>query len=328
MRKLLIAAFAAAVVVGPSTPAARAMDERPAISARVDTPRDFGYHIGDVIPLALLIEAERGAVVDLESLPHRGETVGPFEVRDVRITRSRSASGSSYRVDLDLQTFFPAMSGVGLGFPPLDLRFALPEDRLADGGYAYRTVTLPPRLYFLSPTATGPRAFSANKPSVVPGAGWLFWGSVGAGAASVATGIGMLGLEVVGWWRRRLAKRRSKAEVRALATLRVIRERYLACEALTPLAFVRVSGVLRRFLGEHCGIPARAETIEQIRERFRGHPLERDLARVLEQCDEVVYDANRPAPSDKERIIREAATLIGELERTGCPTPGDNGASR
>lgn len=121
-----------------------------------------------------------------------------------------------------------------------------------------------------------------------------------------------------GWWRRRLAKRRSKAETRALATLRVIRERYLACEALTPIAFVRVSGVLHRFLNEHCGIPARAETIEQIRERFRGHPLERDLARVLEQCDEVVYDANRPVPSDKERIIREVATLIGELERTGC----------
>lgn len=328
MGKRLTGAIAAALLVGLSTPGARAAGDTPAISARFESPRDFGYHIGDVIPLTLVIEAERGAVIDLESLPHRGQTVGPFEVRRVRIRHSRTASGSAYRIEFSLQTFVPATSAVGVGFPPLDLRFAVGEDRLADGTYVYRTVTLPPRLLFLSPTATGPRALRANKGSVVPGAGWLFWGSLSLGAASLAMGVAMLAGELATWWRRWSEERRSRAEARALGTLRVLRQRYLACEELTPRLFVKISQVLRRYLGEHCGIPARVETVEQIVERFKGHPLERELAQVLEQCTEVVYDARRPTPSDKDRIIWEVTTLIGELERTGCPTQRGNGASR
>lgn len=328
MRTWLTAAFLLALLAAAVTSRAQPAGDTPSIAARLETPRDFGYHIGDVIPLTLVIEAARGAVVDLESLPHRGQTVGRFEVRSVRIRHIQTASGSSYRIEFALQTFVPAPVAVGVGFPPLALRFAVAEDRLADGGYAYRTVTLPPTIFFLSPTATGPRALRPDKGSVVPRAGWLFWSSVSLGALSMVAGGAMLARDLALRWRRRSLERRSRAERRALATLVVLRNRYVACEAMTPLLFEKISGVLRRFLGEQCGIPARVETVQQIKERFRGHPLEKEIGEVLEQCSKVMYDAHRPTSSDTERIIREVSMLISELERVGCPTPGGNGASR
>lgn len=328
MRIWLTAILTAALLATPVTSVARAAEERPSITARFETSRDFGYHIGDLIPLTLVIEAERGAVVDLESLPHRGQTVGPFEVRNVRISHVQTAGGSAYRIEFALQTFVPATAAAGVGFPPLDLRVAVAEDRLADGGYVYRTVTLPPSMFFLSPTTTSPRALRANKGSVVPRAGWLFWSSVSLGALSIATAGAMLARDLARWWHRRSIERRSNAERRALATLGVLRTRYVACEAMTPVLFVKLCGVLRRFLGEHCGIPARVETVQQIRERFSGHPLEKKIGEVLERCSEVIYDAHHPSPPDKERMIREVTALISELERVGCPTHGGNGASR
>lgn len=328
MRKWLIAAFALALTGWPLTLPAQAAQETPSLAARFETPREFGYHIGDLIPLTLLIEAEGRVVIDLESLPHRGEAVGPFEVRNVRIDHSRTGSGSVYRIEFTLQTFVPATSAVGVVFPPLELRFALPEDRSGDGGYVYRTVTLPPYLFFLSPTAVGPRVLRANKGSVLPHTAWFFWSSVSLGVIFLALALVMLVWDLARRWQRGLGEKRPKAEARALGTLRLLRERYLACEEKTPVLFLKVSSVLRRFLSKQCGIPARVQTIHQIRERFTGHPLEKELAEVLERCNEVIYDGHHPAPSEKERVIREVAALIDRLERVGCPAPGGNGASR
>ncbi|MBI4610028.1 MAG: hypothetical protein HY726_13585 [Candidatus Rokubacteria bacterium] len=328
MRKWLISACTLALLAWPLTPLAQAALEKPSISARFETPRDFGYHIGDLISLTLLIEAETSVVIDLENLPHGGDTVGAFEVRDVRIGHSRTASGSAYRIEFTLQTFVPAMSAVGVVFPPIELRFALPGDRSADGGYVYRTVTLPPHVFFLSPTAVGRRVLRANKGSVLPPTAWFFWGAVSLGGVLLTPALLMLAWNAARWWKRRSREELSPAGRRALGRLRVLRGRYLACEEKTPDMFLKVGAVLRRFLREECGIPARAQTIHQIRERFRGHPLEKELTAILERYSEVIYDGHHPAPAEKENIIREVAALIDRLERVGCPTHGGNGASR
>lgn len=328
MPKRLIVALALALMAWPLAEQGHASQERPPISARYETPRDFGYHVGDLVPLILVIEAESGVVIDLESLPHRGQTVGPFEVRNVRIDRSRTASRSAYRIEFTLQTFVPAKSALAVAFPPLELRFALPEERSADGGYVYRAGTIPPHIFFLSPTAIGPAILRPRKGSVVPQTGWFFWGSVSLGAAFLAMGSLMLAGDVARWRKQRSREEHSQAARWALHTLNVLRERYLACEDKTPDLFLKGSGVLRGFLADECGIPAPAQTIHQITERFRGHPLEKELEEVLERCNKVIYDGHHPTPSERDGIIREVAALIGRLEQVGCPAPGGNGASR
>jgi hypothetical protein len=328
MKKRVMVGCAVTLLVLASVLLAEAEPEQPQISVRFETPRDFGYHIGDLIPLTLLIETGTGVVIDLESLPHRGEAIGLFEVRNVRIDHSGTLSGSAYRIQFTLQSFVPATAALAAVFPPLELRFALPEDRLADGEYVYRAVTLPPHLFFLSPTAIGPVALRSLKGSVIPQTGWFFWGALGLGAVFLATGLGRLAWGVARWWKQRSVQERSRAARRAMRTLKVLRERYVACEETTPYLFSKASGVLRRFLTEECAIPARVETTHQIGERFRGHPLESELTEVLERCNQVIYDGDRPTPSERDGILREVTTLIGRLEQVGCPIHGGNGASR
>jgi len=38
-----------------------------------ELPRDYGYFIGDEIPLTLMIESQKGVVIDLVNLPRQGE---------------------------------------------------------------------------------------------------------------------------------------------------------------------------------------------------------------------------------------------------------------
>lgn len=328
MRRWVIAGVALTFLAWSPTLSAPAAQEKPSILVRFDAPRNFGYHIGDLIPLVLHIEAGAGIVVDLEGLPHRGDTVGPFEVRNVRIDRFRALSGSSYRIEFALQTFVPATRVTSASFPPLELRFALAEDRSQDGGYVYRSLTLPPYVFFFSPTAVGPEALRAHKGSVAPRVGWSFWGAVVLGAVFLAVALMRLARDLARWWQWRVRETRSQDDRRALQTLTVLRQRYLDCEEKTPFLFLKASGALRRFLKTRCGIPAHVQTVPQIREQFSGHPLEGQLVEVLERCNRVTYGGHRPTLAEKEGIIREVAALIGRLEEVGCPVHGGNGAAR
>ncbi|NIO04056.1 MAG: hypothetical protein GTN74_05420, partial [Proteobacteria bacterium] len=67
--------------------------------------RDFGFHIGDEIPLTVTLEAGNGPIVDLVNLPQKGEIHGPFEVRDVRVRKHRKSGGTVYTVLYRLQSF-------------------------------------------------------------------------------------------------------------------------------------------------------------------------------------------------------------------------------
>lgn len=119
--------------------------------------------------------------------------------------------------------------------------------------------------------------------------------------------------------KERSEEKHSEAWWRAMHMLEVLHERYLASKEKTPELFLQGSDILRRFLAEECGIPAPAETIHQIVERFRGHPLEREVEEVLGLCNKVMYDGQHPTPSERDGIIRELVALIGRLEQVECP---------
>lgn len=101
--------------------------------------------------------------------------------------------------------------------------------------------------------------------------------------------------------------------------LAALHERYLASEEKTLDLFLKGSDALRGFLAEECGIPAPAETIHQVVERFRGHPLGKEVEEVLGRCSRAIYDGRHSTPSERDGIIQELATLIARLEQVGCP---------
>lgn len=78
------------------------------ILPRFEVPRNYGFFIGDEIPLQLVIETTGDVMVNLEKLPQKGQKHGPFEVSDMRITRQTPAGhGVIYRVAYALQYFGP-----------------------------------------------------------------------------------------------------------------------------------------------------------------------------------------------------------------------------
>ena len=57
------------------------------ITVDFQCPRNFGFHIGDEIPLTVTLEVSEGPIIDLVNLPQKNEIHGPFEVRDVRVRK-------------------------------------------------------------------------------------------------------------------------------------------------------------------------------------------------------------------------------------------------
>jgi len=325
MRGGLSAAVAAVVLAWPAVPVAETGAGTPPASARIEAPRDFGYHVGDPIPLTLVVETERGTVIDPDTLPRPGDSVGPFEIREVRSERSALGPAWVHRIHLVLQTFVPAASTPVQTFPSLELGLA---PQAGDGGDAHRTVTLPSHPFVLSPTAVGPVEPRPMKGAVVPRPGWRLWGSVGAGALCLA--LGGAGLA------RNFARRRAKrpreepptAQPRALRTIRRLLARSLAHEETTPLLSLAASAMLRRRLSEAWGIPARALTLPQLREDLAWRPLGPSVAEALARCNRIIYDGHRPTPAETEELVREVTVLIERLERDGNPRPGGVGAAR
>src|SRR3990172_5891151 len=52
-------------------------------------PINFGFHIGDKIPLTVTLEAQKGVILDLVNLPRKNDTHGPFEVREMSVSERR-----------------------------------------------------------------------------------------------------------------------------------------------------------------------------------------------------------------------------------------------
>jgi hypothetical protein len=171
------------------------------IVTRFEIARDYGYFIGDVIPLALVVEVRKGVVVDLVNLPHKGEQHGLFEVRDVTITPSFQADGTTlYRAAYRLQYFGAAP--LATEFEPLEILYAPASDRdAATQAYQYKSLFSQPvhinisRIGPYQPTkALDPKGPLPDRRLA------LFWGPSILGAVCLMAAVGGWGRA---WWRGR-----------------------------------------------------------------------------------------------------------------------------
>jgi hypothetical protein len=325
MRPAVIALLLVATPAGAATAVPEPAAGPPPITVRIESPRDFGYHIGDVIPLTVAVDAPPDVVLDLENLPRPGDGLGPFEVRRVRVDRGLERAGARYRIRLELQTFVAGHAGI-LAVPPFELRYARSEERSADGTHVFETLMLPGQVLSLSPTVTSPREPRPDKAAVVPPPGAVFWTTVIIGAACLAAG-GTGGIAALVAWRRRHAARAgpSRAQHRALRTLGLLRDRYLGDPEKAPVLAARVSAVVRRFLEATRGVPARRLTTAELIAQLDGGPDHEALDAVLQRCNRVVYGGYRPTRQEQKRLLREAASLIAGGRSN---TFGERGASR
>ena len=120
------------------------------IVTRIDMARDYGFFIGDEIPLTLTIEVENDVVLDLMNLPRAGDQHGLFEIREMVLTSSTDENRiTTYDVRYQLQYFGAAP--LTIEFKPLEILYALGQERSSlTQMYTYKSLFTQPVIVNIS----------------------------------------------------------------------------------------------------------------------------------------------------------------------------------
>lgn len=93
----------------------------PPVTVHLETPRPYGYLIGDTIALAVAVDAPSGLKLDEAALPRPGAVNRWLELRRIE---AQPQAGGGYRLQLEYQTFHAPLTVKTLTIPGFRLGFA------------------------------------------------------------------------------------------------------------------------------------------------------------------------------------------------------------
>jgi hypothetical protein len=278
-------------------------------------PRNFGFHIGDDIPLTVTLVAKQGPIVDLVNLPQKGENHGPFEVRNVRVRKRRKGDGTTYVVLYQLQSFKPAIAVDRLQFPPLSISYATKGDwNRRESQYHYRSLYSQPFDVFVSRTAT---YFGPMKD--IKGPIMDKWLTLIGKVITIVGGLMVL-VALSSWPWEFIRKRRRAisqgpnptARDRALKALREAREECFNYEDHRKRLFFEINKILRNFLKDVYGLDTANRPSIEIVNQLKDLPFYEELKDLVERINKVVYGGE--APVDVESIMRQFSELVQRID--------------
>jgi hypothetical protein len=289
------------------------------ILTRFELPRDYGYFIGDEIPLTLVVEASQGVVLDLVNLPKQGEKHGLFEVRELRLTTTPDAlGGTTYRAAYTLQYF--GVTPLTAQFEPLEILYAHSADRLAPTHtYIYKSLlTQPIALNLARIGPYGPTGALDIAGPVADSRTALVWGSFSVGALCLLLVVGGSGRQ---WYASRKCRQTSgQANLSPVAaTLEVLRQEGGALRPVTasPCAGVeRLQLLLRQYIQAVYAVSASTLTTTEVGSLLSDQPFGKDILHLLARCDLVKYEAPSVSLSDVQQLWWEALTVFEKLQQT------------
>jgi hypothetical protein len=300
----------------------------PAQTGSADGPAVSQEHSLEGVRLALEVDRQELAIdgrirlsVQLEvppgrlaALPDLSDQFGPFAVVVQSPAESSSAGGTTLlRGYYDLEP-----EGVGnLTIPPLVV--AVRDRQVGDGAaQEIRTDPVPITVTSVVPDGvdyTEPKDIAP--PMSLPQPTWPLelWALLGAVAAAIAA--------AVLFWRRRgrraVAVSPQPAHLVALAELDRLQQAELGDQERLEAFYVRLSAILRRYLGWRFGLRALMQTTEELVAGLPGAeralaPYRPILGSLLASFDLVKFARHRPQRSDMEEALRRVRDFI---ERTG-----------
>jgi hypothetical protein len=300
----------------------------PAQTGSADGPAVSQEHSLEGVRLALEVDRQELAIdgrirlsVQLEvppgrlaALPDLSDQFGPFAVVVQSPAESSSAGGTTLlRRYYDLEP-----EGVGnLTIPPLVV--AVRDRQVGDGAaQEIRTDPVPITVTSVVPDGvdyTEPKDIAP--PMSLPQPTWPLelWALLGAVAAAIAA--------AVLFWRRRgrraVAVSPQPAHLVALAELDRLQQAELGDQERLEAFYVRLSAILRRYLGWRFGLRALMQTTEELVAGLPGAeralaPYRPILGSLLASFDLVKFARHRPQRSDMEEALRRVRDFI---ERTG-----------
>jgi hypothetical protein len=293
--------------------------ERFPILTRFEYPRNYGYFIGDEIPLTLVVEASKGVVLDLINLPKKGEKHGLFEIRQAQLSSETAAEGTTvYRAAYTLQYFGPAP--LTLQFEPLEILYAQSGERASTTqAYTYKSLlTQPVTLSLARIGPYGPTHAQDIKGPVAASRTMVLWGSFGIGALCLMAAVWVGSSQ---WYRHRKKHQESGAAYQSPAELTLVTLQQEGV-ALRPMAEAALPGVerlqylIRQYISATYALPASTLTTTEIVELLQGQPYGKELCDLLERCDTVKYDAPTDCQTDAWQLWWEASTVFEKIQHT------------
>jgi hypothetical protein len=290
-------------------------------------PRDFGFHIGDEIPLTVTLEARKGVILDLVNLPQRNDTHGPFEVRDMRVRKRREDGRTVYTVLYQLQCFKPVIAVNKVNFPPLHIAYATQEDWDPVGSkYRYRDLFSQPFEILFSRTATYIGSMKDMKGPILDEKAAVMW------KVAIIAG-GLLALTALITWPWSLIRKRQKmsqaqscptARDRALKALQDARENCFNYDDHRKRLYFEVNAILRSFLREVFALPTANRPALEIIHPLKERPEYEELTDLVERINRVIYEGYPPV--DVESIVRKFCGLLQKLDGANAPGVSDDQA--
>ncbi len=300
-------------------------DQRPfPIKIDFHSRRNFGFHIGDVIPLTVTLEVRNGVILDLVNLPQKNDIHGPFEVREMNVRKRLENGRTVYTVSYRLQCFRPALAVDKIKFPPLHIGYATQEDwNPVESQYQYQDLFSQPFEVFFSRTATyfgsmkelkGPMA---DKKAAVRGKMALFAGGLMALAVFIALPWDFLRK------RRKMIQDQPDltAKDRALKALQEARENCFSYDDHRKRLYFEVNSILRNFLREVFALPKANQPALEIIRQLKGRPEYDELVDLVRRINGVIYEGSPPV--GVESIIRQFSGLLHKLDGKKPPAVND-----
>jgi hypothetical protein len=287
------------------------------ILTRFELVHDYGYFLGDKIPLTLIVEANPGVVLDLVNLPKKGEKHGLFEIRNMHLTSSAGTGGAKiYRAQYTLQYF--GVTPLTVPFEPLDILYALSkEGDVAAHPYQYKSLRTQPVM--VNVTRIGP--YRPTQPMDIKGPrtdarrGYI-WGSVGLGSLLLCTALGSWGWQ---WYQRHWQAQpvETSCDTPALRTLAILRQEGAILNpppTTSPPNAERLSEIIRQHLSTVLDVPLRSLTSSELAPLLVHQALGQELLQLLQRCEALKYQEPTWLQNEERQLWWEAFTLFEKLQ--------------
>jgi hypothetical protein len=293
------------------------------ILSQFELSRDYGYFIGDEIPLTLVIETAADVVLDLVNLPQKGDTHGLFEIRDLHITSSPGENTTQiYRAAYILQYFGPTPYSAPFG--PLEILYALPRaPGASQATYTYKRLLTQPAVIHIARLAPlrVTQAVQLKGPVDDQRAG-IIWASFFFGTMLVLTAVGGWGWEGYRAWQRRraLAARTPTPAERALQTLQHdATTLFCPPQEPPPPIGVTLDHIIRTYLHAAHQVPAFTLTPAELALHLEGVPHAQNLLRLIERCAALKYQPPAASLTAEQTLWRDTIALFEHLQEESAP---------
>ena len=279
--------------------------DQPTLSAEVDQSR---ITVGDVIHYTVTVSAEDQIRVEL---PQETDKIGDFEVR------SYQAIGPVTRDGKNVWTFEYSLSIFSTGefeIPPIELTYQKGDEvqktELSAAAIEVVVESVKP--------ADAEDILDIKAPVAIPRSWWSLWPWF-----AIAAGLITLGLLGFLWYRRRDKSEESIAVPKkeqlppheeAYRALRQLRDSGLLDQQMIKLYYIKVSEIIRCYIGRRFEVAAMELTSTEVLERLREANMGVDAFRLFQEffslCDLVKFAKYRPSEAQNGQVMKVAIEIV------------------